>query len=182
MYVVTDHKVFHFSELSLKLCNIADDISSSTYALPFLICLQEILNSAGFLASNSEKYPLGDIVATVKKVVGATPQVVCKKGSVQELRICFNKDFKVHNFSSKNQLAYIVNHLMVQITLDTTTTKHFSQIFVIGYMHPSLPPISDGPSMGNNGPSIYLNMGNNVVYVHHLFPLNMLIKQSIFWS
>jgi len=59
------------------------------------------LNGAGFFASNAEKYPLGDIVATVKKAVGATPEMVCKSGSVQELRICFNKDFKVHNFPQR---------------------------------------------------------------------------------
>lgn len=56
--------------------------------------ITEILNNAGFSASNAEKYPLGEIVASIKKAVGATPLVVCKSGAVKELQICFDKDFK----------------------------------------------------------------------------------------
>lgn len=81
--------------------------------------LQEILTSAGILASNAEKYPLGDIVAAITKAVGATPEVVCKKGAVQELRICFTKEFKVHNFSLWNQ----VPHRCLRKQTMTITTK-----------------------------------------------------------
>ncbi|XP_073000382.1 ribonuclease 2-like [Typha latifolia] len=53
-----------------------------------------ILDSAGILATNSEKYPLEEFVATIKNAFGASPLMVCKHGSVEELRLCFYKDFK----------------------------------------------------------------------------------------
>lgn len=55
--------------------------------------ITNILNSAGFLATNSEKYFVKDIVAALENAIGATPQLVCKRGSLEELRICFYKDF-----------------------------------------------------------------------------------------
>jgi len=53
-----------------------------------------ILENAGIDSQNGEKYLLGDVVSAIKKDFGATPLLVCKKGSVEELRICFYKDFK----------------------------------------------------------------------------------------
>ena len=88
---LTDHEVSHFRLYRSSCVILQMHIDNSTYALPFLFCLQEILNSAGFLASNAEKYLLGDIVATVKKSVEASPQMVCKSGSVQELWIYFKQ-------------------------------------------------------------------------------------------
>lgn len=60
--------------------------------LYFKYNITAILSDAGFLASNAVKYPLGDIVFTIERAVGASPQLVCKHGSIQELRLCFNKD------------------------------------------------------------------------------------------
>lgn len=75
---------------------IQDEYSffSKALELYFKYNITEILSNAGFSASNAHKYPLGDVIATIKKSVGATPQLVCKRGAVQELRICFDKDFK----------------------------------------------------------------------------------------
>jgi ribonuclease T2 len=53
-----------------------------------------VLNEAGYIPSNSEKYPLGGIVSAIQNAFGATPQLVCSKGAVEELRLCFYKDFK----------------------------------------------------------------------------------------
>jgi ribonuclease T2 len=53
-----------------------------------------ILKNAGIDAQNGEKYLLGDVVSAIKNDFGATPLLVCKHGSVEELRICFYKDFK----------------------------------------------------------------------------------------
>ncbi|KAK9087881.1 hypothetical protein Syun_030275 [Stephania yunnanensis] len=54
----------------------------------------EILIKAGYLPSNEEKYPLGGIISAVEIAVGATPLIVCSHGAVEELRICFHKDFQ----------------------------------------------------------------------------------------
>ncbi|XP_078181941.1 ribonuclease 2-like [Carex rostrata] len=53
-----------------------------------------ILKNAGIDAQNGEKYLLGDVVSAIKNEFGATPLLVCKHSSVEELRICFYKDFK----------------------------------------------------------------------------------------
>ncbi|ONK72380.1 uncharacterized protein A4U43_C04F18810 [Asparagus officinalis] len=88
---------------------IQDEYSyfSKALELYFKYNVTEILNDAGFFASNAEKYRLGDIVAAVKHAVGATPELVCKHGSVQELRICLTKDFKprdclIHSVAEDN--------------------------------------------------------------------------------
>lgn len=75
---------------------IQDEFSYFSKALDlyFKYNITDILNGSGFQATNAKKYPLGDIVAAIKKAVGASPLLVCKKGSVQELQICFYKDFK----------------------------------------------------------------------------------------
>ncbi|XP_059434252.1 ribonuclease 2 [Corylus avellana] len=54
----------------------------------------QVLNEAGYLPSNTEKYPLGGIVSAIENAFHATPLLVCSKGSVQELHLCFYKDFK----------------------------------------------------------------------------------------
>jgi ribonuclease T2 len=61
----------------------------------FLV-LQRILENAGIGAQNGEKYLLGDVVSAIKNEFGATPLLVCRHGSVEELRICFYKNFKVN--------------------------------------------------------------------------------------
>ncbi|XP_062175103.1 ribonuclease 2 [Alnus glutinosa] len=54
----------------------------------------QVLNEAGYLPSNTEKYPLGGIVSAIENAFHATPLLVCSKGSVEELHLCFYKDFK----------------------------------------------------------------------------------------
>ncbi|XP_042965242.1 ribonuclease 2 [Carya illinoinensis] len=54
----------------------------------------QVLNEAGYFPSNTEKYPLGGIVSAIENAFHATPLLVCSKGSVEELRLCFYKDFK----------------------------------------------------------------------------------------
>lgn len=56
---------------------------------------QEVLREAGYVASNCEKYPLGGIVSAIEKAYHATPALVCSDDAVEELRLCFSKDFKV---------------------------------------------------------------------------------------
>jgi len=53
----------------------------------------DVLYKAGYVASNSEKYPLGGIVTAIQNAFHVNPEVVCKKDAIDELRICFEKDF-----------------------------------------------------------------------------------------
>ena len=59
------------------------------------IWYQRVLNEAGYVPSNSEKYPLGGIVSAIENAFHATPSLACSNGAVKELYLCFNKDFKV---------------------------------------------------------------------------------------
>ncbi|GMN50164.1 hypothetical protein TIFTF001_019322 [Ficus carica] len=55
---------------------------------------ERVLNEEGYVPSNTEKYPLGGIVSAIQNAFHATPLLVCKKGAIEELRLCFYKDFK----------------------------------------------------------------------------------------
>ncbi|PIN23120.1 Ribonuclease T(2) [Handroanthus impetiginosus] len=54
----------------------------------------EVLREAGYVASNSEKYPLGGIISAIQNAFHATPKLECTGDAVQELYLCFYKDFK----------------------------------------------------------------------------------------
>ncbi|XP_057789620.1 ribonuclease 2-like [Salvia miltiorrhiza] len=62
--------------------------------LYFKYNVTEILGEAGYVASNSEKYPLGGMVSAIENAFHATPALVCSGDAVEELRLCFCKDFK----------------------------------------------------------------------------------------
>uniref|UniRef100_A0A2C9UVD8 Uncharacterized protein n=1 Tax=Manihot esculenta TaxID=3983 RepID=A0A2C9UVD8_MANES len=54
----------------------------------------KVLNEAGYIPSNTEKYPLGGIVSAIENAFHTTPSLVCSRGAVKELYLCFYKDFK----------------------------------------------------------------------------------------
>ncbi|TYG94142.1 hypothetical protein ES288_A11G164900v1 [Gossypium darwinii] len=56
-----------------------------------------MLNEAGYVPSNSERYPLGGLVSAIENSFQATPGVICSKHDVKEIRLCFYKDFKPRN-------------------------------------------------------------------------------------
>ncbi|CAN8324237.1 unnamed protein product [Cochlearia groenlandica] len=57
----------------------------------------DVLSQAGYVASNREKYPLGGIVEAIQNAFHITPEVVCKRDAIDEIRICFYKDFKLRD-------------------------------------------------------------------------------------
>ncbi|GMY33704.1 ribonuclease 2 [Fagus crenata] len=80
----------------------------------------QVLEAAGYIPSNTEKYPLGGIVSAIENAFHTTPLLVCSKGSVEELRLCFYKDFKPRDcvvgsssqndvISSKSSCPHYVN-------------------------------------------------------------------------
>ncbi|THU59599.1 hypothetical protein C4D60_Mb07t03790 [Musa balbisiana] len=106
---------------------IQDEYSyfSTALGLYFKNNMTEVLNNAGILATNGEKYPLGDVVATIKRAFGASPLLVCKHGSLEELRLCFSKDFKprdcVTGSDILNGMPHSRNSCPRYITLPTYT-------------------------------------------------------------
>ncbi|RXH97911.1 hypothetical protein DVH24_010236 [Malus domestica] len=66
----------------------------TTLNVYFKYNVTQILNEAGYVPSNTEKYPLGGIVSAIQNAFWATPRLVCKKGAVEELHLCFYKDFQ----------------------------------------------------------------------------------------
>lgn len=63
-------------------------------------CFQEVLFEAGYVPSNSEKYPAGGISSAIENAFHTTPQLICLKGALEEVRMCLNKDFTVCYFFS----------------------------------------------------------------------------------
>lgn len=66
-----------------------------TYNYLALSWKQKVLNEAGYVPSNTERYPLGGIVSAIENSFQVTPEVICSKGAIEEIRLCFYKDFKV---------------------------------------------------------------------------------------
>lgn len=66
----------------------------TTLNVYFKYNVTEVLNEAGYVPSNSEKYPMGGIVSAIQNAFHATPELSCSKGAVEELRLCLYKDFK----------------------------------------------------------------------------------------
>ncbi|XP_004137162.1 ribonuclease 2 [Cucumis sativus] len=64
----------------------------------------KVLSDAGFVASNTEKYPIEDVVAAIKNEFNnATPKISCaKKGAVKELWLCFDKSFEPRDCNLPN--------------------------------------------------------------------------------
>ncbi|XP_019259560.1 PREDICTED: ribonuclease 2-like isoform X3 [Nicotiana attenuata] len=59
-----------------------------------------VLFEAGYVPSNSEKYPLGGIISAIQNAFHATPELICSGDDVEELRICFYKDFQPRDCAS----------------------------------------------------------------------------------
>ncbi|RVW57146.1 putative ribonuclease H protein [Vitis vinifera] len=73
---------------------------------------ERVLNEAGYVPSNSEKYPLGGIVSAIENAFHATPSLACSNGAVKELYLCFNKDFKLDLvFKVRFFLKVLVPHM-----------------------------------------------------------------------
>ncbi|WVZ67840.1 hypothetical protein U9M48_016868 [Paspalum notatum var. saurae] len=75
---------------------VQDELQYFTLALDlyFKYNVTEMLSSGGIQISNAEEYALSDVIDTIKHAFGGVPEIVCKKGSVEELRLCFDKELK----------------------------------------------------------------------------------------
>uniref|UniRef100_A0ACD5XBR7 Uncharacterized protein n=1 Tax=Avena sativa TaxID=4498 RepID=A0ACD5XBR7_AVESA len=67
---------------------------STALDLYFKYNVTEMLATGNIFTSNGKEYALSDVIDTIKHAFGGSPQIICKKGSVEELRLCFTKDLK----------------------------------------------------------------------------------------
>jgi hypothetical protein len=70
------------------------------FTIVFAPFLQKALRKAHIRPASGRRYAVGHIVAVIEYAFGAMPSLVCKNGSVQELRLCFHKDYQVGSFFS----------------------------------------------------------------------------------
>ncbi|CAN1236049.1 Ribonuclease 2, partial [Linum grandiflorum] len=54
----------------------------------------QVLFEAGYVPSNTEKYPVGGIISAIQNAFLETPELVCSKGALEEIHLCFDKSFK----------------------------------------------------------------------------------------
>lgn len=69
-----------------------------------------MLENAGLLASNDASYPLTEVISAIESGVGASPTVTCSSGNVEEIRICFYKNFKVNKIPILSFSAQLKTH------------------------------------------------------------------------
>lgn len=75
---------------------VQDELQYFTLALDLYskYNVTEMLSSGGIQVSNGKEYALSDVIDTIKHAFGGSPQIVCKRGSIEELRLCFDKEMK----------------------------------------------------------------------------------------
>ncbi|KAI9126416.1 hypothetical protein K1719_002837 [Acacia pycnantha] len=87
---------------------------------------QKVLNEAGYFPSNREKYPLGGIISAIENAFHTSPQVICSHGAVEEIRLCFYKDFKPRDCAvgSTSKLTWLLPENHVPDTLACQCMYH----------------------------------------------------------
>uniref|UniRef100_A0A0D9V902 Uncharacterized protein n=1 Tax=Leersia perrieri TaxID=77586 RepID=A0A0D9V902_9ORYZ len=107
---------------------------STALDLYFKYNVTEMLASGGIQVSNGKEYALTDVIDAIKCAFGASPQIVCKKGSVEELRLCFDKDLK-----KKYCPRYITLPTYDPIVLANSTRDIMTEVEseVFGYLYTS---------------------------------------------
>ncbi|WCJ37284.1 ribonuclease 2 [Euphorbia peplus] len=74
----------------------------STLNVYFKYNVTKVLIEEGYVPSNSEKYPLGGVISAIENAFHATPSLACSRGEVEELYICFDKNFKPRNCATQS--------------------------------------------------------------------------------
>ncbi|VFQ86344.1 unnamed protein product [Cuscuta campestris] len=65
----------------------------------------DVLYKEGYVPSNSEKYPLGGIISAIQNAFHATPELACSGGAIDELRLCFFKNFEPRDCATQSSLT-----------------------------------------------------------------------------
>ncbi|GAV69291.1 LOW QUALITY PROTEIN: Ribonuclease_T2 domain-containing protein, partial [Cephalotus follicularis] len=86
----------------------AHEVKFWSYTLFFYQILSLYDTDTGYVPSNTERYPLGGIVFAIENF-HATPQLTCSKGAVEELQLCFYKDFTPRDCVIKYGLQNNIN-------------------------------------------------------------------------
>ena len=73
-------------------------------------------------ADDGGRYLVADLVGTIRSSFGASPLLLCEGGSLQELRLCFDKDLKVIH-----SLASHVSYLFVYFCSNNFSLPDFFQ-------------------------------------------------------
>ncbi|CAN1346007.1 Ribonuclease 2 [Linum perenne] len=66
--------------------------------------ITQVLFEAGYVPSNTEKYPVGGIISAIQNAYRETPLLICSKGALEEVRLCFYKDFKPRECTTGSML------------------------------------------------------------------------------
>lgn len=103
---------------------VQDELQYFTLALDlyFKYNVTEMLMSGGIQISNDKEYALSDVIDTITGSFGGVPEIVCKRGSVEELRLCFDKQLKPRDClttTSTNGNVSSRKHCPRHITLPT---------------------------------------------------------------
>ncbi|XP_062081460.1 ribonuclease 2-like [Humulus lupulus] len=81
---------------------------STVLNIYFKYNVSRVLSEEGYVPSDSEKYPIGGIISAIQNAFHTTPLIVCKNGAIEELRLCFYK-----NFEPRDCVTQVTNDNMV---------------------------------------------------------------------
>ncbi|CAI9300912.1 unnamed protein product [Lactuca saligna] len=101
----------------------------TTINLYFTYNVTEVLFEAGYVPSNSEKYPAGGIISAIENAFHTTPQLICTKGALEEVRLCLTKDFKFRDCVTGSDCPEYVSLPEFAFSDDLNGTKTADQSF-----------------------------------------------------
>ncbi|XP_003564836.1 ribonuclease 2 [Brachypodium distachyon] len=120
---------------------------STALDLYFKYNVMEMLASGDIQISDDKKYPLRDVIDTIKDAFGASPQIICKKGSIEELRLCFTKDLEPRDCLTTSAMSKTL-----------TKEKHCPRYITL----PTYDPIVFSNSTGE----VFTEANNNGIYIY----------------
>ncbi|XP_076907420.1 ribonuclease 2-like [Bidens hawaiensis] len=85
----------------------------------------DVLSEAGYVPSDTIKYASSGIISAIKKGFNATPNLACKNGAIEEVRLCFTKDFKLRDCVEETDCPDIVSFPKFKFP-DVSKTKAWS--------------------------------------------------------
>ncbi|MCD9560775.1 hypothetical protein HAX54_019567 [Datura stramonium] len=116
----------------------------TTLNVYFKYNVTEVLFEAGYVPSNSEKYPLGGIISAIENAFHTTPELICSGDALEELHICFRKNFEpcdcAHDTSSRGSCPRYVSLPAHGSWVENGVSEHsYALIFYLLFQKESTP-------------------------------------------
>ncbi|KAL9227508.1 hypothetical protein vseg_003190 [Gypsophila vaccaria] len=124
------HEVKKHGTCSASVTGDEYNYFKTTLTIYFKYNVTEVLSKAGYVPSNSEKYPLGGVKTAIENAFHTSPSIICSGGAIQEIRLCFYKDFKPRDCATTsvngNEVDFSKSSCPKYVSLPAYVSSHSS--------------------------------------------------------